>query len=311
VKIDYEFTVGVPVDQAWGRMLDLEKIAPCLPGAAIQEEMADGEYAGTIKVEIGPITVGYKGTVKFEETNESAHRAVLQATGRETRGQGTASATIVSTLREEGEGTRVNVETDLLLTGRVAQFGRGIAQGVATEMLDEFAACLEREISGAAESADDGKAAPAARAAGAISNAEAPRRGRGRDSRGRDRRRFEPLRGGRWRPDHPHATADGSVDSPPRAPGAIRALRPRRSGPGRDAGTSYPRAHRRRGPARPSLALPQEALERPGISPSASRRQTVARGDSASPQKHLGRARESSPNPARRPPPCQKLKAKS
>jgi carbon monoxide dehydrogenase subunit G len=174
VKIDYEFTVGVPVDQAWSRMLDLEKIAPCLPGAAIQEEMADGEYAGTIKVEIGPITVGYKGTVKFEETDESAHRAVLQATGRETRGQGTASATIVSTLREEGEGTRVNVETDLLLTGRVAQFGRGIAQGVATEMLDEFAACLEREISGAAGSADDGKAAPAARAAGAISNAEAP-----------------------------------------------------------------------------------------------------------------------------------------
>jgi carbon monoxide dehydrogenase subunit G len=187
VKIDYEFTVGVPVDQAWGRMLDLEKIAPCLPGAAIQEETADGEYAGTIKVEIGPITVGYKGTVRFEETDESAHRAVLQATGRETRGQGTASATIVSTLRGEGEGTRVNVETDLMLTGRVAQFGRGIAQGVAKEMLDEFAACLEREISGAAEAAepapeggaapeaaDDGKAAPAARTAGAISNAEAP-----------------------------------------------------------------------------------------------------------------------------------------
>jgi uncharacterized protein len=187
VKIDYEFTVGVPVDQAWGRMLDLEKIAPCLPGAAIQEETADGEYAGTIKVEIGPITVGYKGTVRFEETDESAHRAVLQATGRETRGQGTASATIVSTLREEGEGTRVNVETDLLLTGRVAQFGRGIAQGVATEMLDEFAACLEREISGAAEAAepasekgaaadtaDEGETAPAARAAGGIPDVEAP-----------------------------------------------------------------------------------------------------------------------------------------
>jgi uncharacterized protein len=187
VKIDYEFTVGVPVDQAWGRMLDLEKIAPCLPGAAIQEETADGEYAGTIKVEIGPITVGYKGTVMFEETDESAHRAVLRATGRETRGQGTASATIVSTLREEGEGTRVNVETDLLLTGRVAQFGRGIAQGVATEMLDEFAACLEREISGAAEAdepapgrgaaadaTDEGEAAPVARTADADSNAEDP-----------------------------------------------------------------------------------------------------------------------------------------
>jgi carbon monoxide dehydrogenase subunit G len=189
VKIDLEFTVGVPVDQAWGRMLDLKKVAPCLPGAAIQEEIGDGEYAGTMKVEIGPIAVGYKGTVKFEETTQRDHRAVLQATGRETRGQGTASATIVSTLREDGDGTRVNVEADLMLTGRVAQFGRGIAQGVATEMLDEFAACLEREISGgtAAEAAEpvsergadadataDGKAAPAARTAGGISGGEDP-----------------------------------------------------------------------------------------------------------------------------------------
>jgi uncharacterized protein len=189
VKIDLEFTVGVPVDQAWGRMLDLKKVAPCLPGAAIQEEIGDGEYAGTMKVEIGPIAVGYKGTVKFEETTQRDHRAVLQATGRETRGQGTASATIVSTLREDGDGTRVNVEADLMLTGRVAQFGRGIAQGVATEMLDEFAACLEREISGgtAAEAAEpvsergadadataDGKAAPAARTAGGISSGEDP-----------------------------------------------------------------------------------------------------------------------------------------
>ncbi|CAN5629865.1 SRPBCC family protein [soil metagenome] len=154
MKIDYEFTVGVPLDQAWSRMLDLEKIAPCLPGAAIQEERGDGEYAGTMKVEIGPITVGYKGTVKFEETDETNHRAVLQATGRETRGQGTASATIVSTLNEEGDDTRVNVETDMKLTGRAAQFGRGIARDVATKMLDQFAACLEREISGGGDAAE-------------------------------------------------------------------------------------------------------------------------------------------------------------
>ncbi|HEV2091878.1 MAG TPA: SRPBCC family protein [Rubrobacter sp.] len=127
MRIDYEFTVGVPLDQAWSRMLDLERIAPCLPGAAIQEERGDGEYEGTMKVEIGPITVSYKGTVKFEETDETNHRAVLQATGREARGQGPASATIVSALREERDGTRVNVETDMMLTGRVAQFGRGIA----------------------------------------------------------------------------------------------------------------------------------------------------------------------------------------
>ncbi len=172
MKIDYEFTVGVPVDQAWSRMLDLEKISPCLPGAAIQEEMDDGEYAGTMKVEIGPITVSYKGTVKFEETDETNHRAVLQATGREARGQGTASATIVSTLQEEGDGTRVNVETDMMLTGRVAQFGRGIAQDVAKKMLDQFAVCLEREISGGGtvtEPASDNVAAP-----GAITDGASP-----------------------------------------------------------------------------------------------------------------------------------------
>jgi uncharacterized protein len=159
MKINNEFTVSVPIQQAWDVMLDLQKIAPCLPGAAIQEEKGDGEYDGTMKVKIGPITANYKGTVKVEEADEENHRAVLQATGRDARGQGTASATIVSTLQEEGsDSTKVSVETDMKLTGRAAQFGRGIAQDVATKMLTQFAECLEREISGgpgegAAESA--------------------------------------------------------------------------------------------------------------------------------------------------------------
>jgi carbon monoxide dehydrogenase subunit G len=149
MKINNEFTVSVPIQEAWGVMLDLQKIAPCLPGAAIQDEKGDGEYDGTMKVKIGPITANYKGTVKIEEADEENHRAVLQATGRDARGQGTASATIVSTLQEEGgDSTKVNVETDMKLTGRAAQFGRGIAQDVATKMLTQFAECLEREISG-------------------------------------------------------------------------------------------------------------------------------------------------------------------
>jgi len=151
MKINNEFTVGSPIQQAWDTMLNLERIAPCLPGAAIQEEKDDGEYEGTMKVKIGPITANYKGTVKFEEVNEENHRAVLQATGRDARGQGTASATIVSTLQEESDGTKVSVETDMKLTGRAAQFGRGIAQDVATKMLDQFASCLEEEITGGAE----------------------------------------------------------------------------------------------------------------------------------------------------------------
>ena len=112
MKINNEFTVAAPIQQAWDTMLNLERIAPCLPGAAIQEEKDEGEYDGTMKVKIGPITANYKGTVKFEEVDEENHRAVLQATGRDARGQGTASATIVSTLQEEGEGTKVSVETD-------------------------------------------------------------------------------------------------------------------------------------------------------------------------------------------------------
>jgi carbon monoxide dehydrogenase subunit G len=151
MKINNEFTVGAPIQQAWDTMLNLERIAPCLPGAAIQEEKDEGEYDGTMKVKIGPITANYKGTVKFEEVDEDNHRAVLQATGRDARGQGTASATIVSTLQEEGDGTKVSVETDMKLTGRAAQFGRGIAQDVATKMLDQFSSCLEEEIMGGPE----------------------------------------------------------------------------------------------------------------------------------------------------------------
>jgi carbon monoxide dehydrogenase subunit G len=151
MKINNEFTVGASIQQAWDTMLNLERIAPCLPGAAIQEEKDEGEYDGTMKVKIGPITANYKGTVKFEEVDEDNHRAVLQATGRDARGQGTASATIVSTLQEEGDGTKVSVETDMKLTGRAAQFGRGIAQDVATKMLDQFASCLEEEITGGPE----------------------------------------------------------------------------------------------------------------------------------------------------------------
>src|SRR5215217_1486573 len=151
MKINNGFTVSAPIQQAWETMLNLERIAPCLPGAAIQEEKGDGEYDGTMKVKIGPITANYKGTVKFEEVDEENHRAVLQATGRDARGQGTASATITSTLQEEGDSTKVSVETDMKLTGRAAQFGRGIAQDVATKMLDQFASCLEEEITGGPE----------------------------------------------------------------------------------------------------------------------------------------------------------------
>ena len=160
MKINNEFTVGVPIEQAWDIMLDLERIAPCLPGASVQESDGEGEYQGTMKVKIGPITANYKGTVKIEEADEANRRAVMQATGRDARGQGTASATITSTLQEESaDNTRVQVETDMKLTGRAAQFGRGIAQDVATKMLGQFADCLEKEIAGGGAASQEETAA--------------------------------------------------------------------------------------------------------------------------------------------------------
>jgi carbon monoxide dehydrogenase subunit G len=145
--MENEFTVEAPVEQAWETLLDLERITPCLPGAALEEE-TDDEYKGTMTIRLGPVTQKYNGTVSFEETDEESRRAVLKADGKDARGQGTASATITSTLTEEDGGTKVHVETDMRLTGRAAQFGRGVQQEVATKLINQFAECLEKEIMG-------------------------------------------------------------------------------------------------------------------------------------------------------------------
>jgi uncharacterized protein len=145
--MENEFTVEAPVEQAWETLLDLERITPCLPGAALEEESGD-EYKGTMTIRLGPVTQKYNGTVSFEETDEESRRAVLKADGKDARGQGTASATITSTLSEEDGGTKVRVETDMHLTGRAAQFGRGVQQEVATKLINQFAECLEKEIMG-------------------------------------------------------------------------------------------------------------------------------------------------------------------
>ena len=165
MKLNNEFTVDVPVEDVWNVLLDLERITPCLPGASLTEETGEREYDGAMKVKLGPVTQQYKGTVKIQEADESAHRAVLRADGKDARGQGTASATIVSTLHDEGNGsTRVNVETDMQITGRAAQFGQGIQQQVSEKLLGRFADCLEEEITngGAARGADVSGAAPSA-----------------------------------------------------------------------------------------------------------------------------------------------------
>jgi carbon monoxide dehydrogenase subunit G len=145
MELTNEFRVGVPVEEAWAILTDVERIAPCMPGAQLQEIEGD-EYRGIVKVKVGPITAQYKGKATFVEMDEAGHQAVLRAEGRETRGQGNANATITASLRADGSGTAVTVVTDLTVTGRVAQFGRGVLADVSAKLLDQFVACLESTV---------------------------------------------------------------------------------------------------------------------------------------------------------------------
>jgi carbon monoxide dehydrogenase subunit G len=145
MELTNEFTVDVPVEEAWSILTDVTRIAPCMPGAQLQEIEGD-EYRGVVKVKVGPVTAEYRGKAVFLEQDAVAHRAVLRAEGRETRGQGNASATITATLVPEGATTRVSVVTDLTITGRVAQFGRGVLADVSSKLLDQFASSLESMV---------------------------------------------------------------------------------------------------------------------------------------------------------------------
>jgi carbon monoxide dehydrogenase subunit G len=145
MELNNEFRVGVPPAVAWSVLTDVERIAPCMPGAQLQEIEGD-EFRGIVKVKVGPITAQYKGKATFLERDESGGRLVLRAEGRDTRGQGNANATITATLAPDGDGTSVNVLTDLTVTGKVAQFGRGVLAEVSAKLLNQFVACLERDV---------------------------------------------------------------------------------------------------------------------------------------------------------------------
>jgi uncharacterized protein len=142
MELSNEFEVPVPLDQAWAILTDIERIAPCLPGAQLQEVEGD-EYRGIVKVKVGPITAQYKGVARLIEKDDITHRALLQASGRDTRGAGNASADIRAELVGEGDNTHVSLVTDLTITGKVAQFGRGVLADVSAKLLDQFVANLE------------------------------------------------------------------------------------------------------------------------------------------------------------------------
>jgi carbon monoxide dehydrogenase subunit G len=145
MELHHEFTVPVPVEEAWRALLDIERVAPCMPGATVQDY--DGKTVnGSVKVKVGPITVTYQGTAVFEEQDEDARRIVLVASGRETRGQGTARATVTGMLTEQDGGTAVSVRTDLTVTGRPAQFGRGVMAEVGDRIIGRFAQNLAEQL---------------------------------------------------------------------------------------------------------------------------------------------------------------------
>ena len=159
MDINNSFTVDLPPDDTWKVLLDIERIAPCMPGAKLTS--ADGdEYGGVVKVKVGSLTAEYQGTATFEDVDEDNRTATLVAQGRETRGQGRAKANVTASLRPEGSGTRVDVTTNLNITGRVAQFGRGVMQDVSSKLLDQFATSLQEELSAhGVEGAPRGEAA--------------------------------------------------------------------------------------------------------------------------------------------------------
>ena len=178
MELSNEFTVDAPVDQAWSVLTDLERIAPCMPGAQLTEVEGD-EYRGNIRIKVGPITAQYRGAATFVSRDDAAHTAVLKAEGRDTRGQGNASATITATLVPAGSGTKVTVATDLTITGKVAQMGRGVLADVSAKLLDQFVDSLERDVlAGAAPQAPaptgDAPQAPAPSGDAPQATADAP-----------------------------------------------------------------------------------------------------------------------------------------
>ncbi|HEY6276560.1 MAG TPA: SRPBCC family protein [Streptosporangiaceae bacterium] len=162
MELNHEFTVPTPIDRAWAVLTDIEKIAPCMPGAELTE--VDGDtYRGLVKIKVGPITAQYQGTALLTEKDESAHRVVLKASGRDARGQGNAAALVTAVMTEQGEGTQVTITTDLTVSGRVAQFGRGVMADVSAKLLQQFVDNLEADVLGgpAGGSAAAEAAAPA------------------------------------------------------------------------------------------------------------------------------------------------------
>jgi uncharacterized protein len=161
-----EFRVPVSVDTAWKVLTDVERVAPCIPGAQLLSVDGD-DFTGAVKVKVGPITVSYQGEATFQEKDEAAQRVVIKANGKETRGNGAAAALVTAQLKDEGDATSVVITTDLTISGKAAQFGRGVLTDVAGNLIAQFAKRLEADVlGGSAASTGTATAAPELAAVG-------------------------------------------------------------------------------------------------------------------------------------------------
>jgi uncharacterized protein len=155
MKIANEFTVSAPIQQAWDVLSDLEQVVPLMPGAALVGRDGD-DYLGTVKVKVGPVTSEFTGKVHFVERSRDQHRAVIDGKGKEARGTGNAAATVTTQLHEAGERTRVTVDTDLKIVGKLAQFGSGMLQQVSEKLLSQFVDSLEAKLAAENTTPTDG-----------------------------------------------------------------------------------------------------------------------------------------------------------
>jgi len=159
MKLEQSFEVAAPLERVWQALIDIERVAPCLPGAAVPGRNDDGSYNGSFKVKIGPTSAAYTGKLEMRDLDEQGRNATMLAQGTDKRGQGGAKATIVSKLSPAGDGTLVEVVTEYHITGRLARFGRGgMIEDISQRLLGEFAGCLQKSLAGS----DDGAPAEGA-----------------------------------------------------------------------------------------------------------------------------------------------------
>ncbi len=173
MELSHQFTVPIGVEETWAHFNDIASVAECFPGAQVTEADADS-FAGSVKVKLGPIALLYNGTGTFVEKDEAAHRFVVDAKGKDKRGNGTAGANVVVTMTDVGGSTDVSVQTDLAITGKPAQFGRGVMQDVSDKLLGQFVACLEQRLTAEPEADEPETAADGAAPSPPLGAALAP-----------------------------------------------------------------------------------------------------------------------------------------